>query len=408
MAAAVQRTCSGNRAFWLIFSVRRLAKPGHRGLARPDELLIGQAVPARTMTNQTNPHRPTMGAIAALLVATSTPLAAQNSGMPEPLPVVPAPAAPAPMSGAPAVPPAASPAIESPASKPASTPRTTALPNRAPVNEAPIITTPIAPAPVEDAPGDAAPAAIVAADDTETPEAPARARPSQSEGSAASAQPSAQTAAVRRSSAGDAPDDNVAPAAESEAETLSALPLENTRPLGVRPAVSEESVPASEDNSQNDELLLAGLAGLAGLGLAGGGLILSRRRKRGSGRPEIQPVAGPNMPNGAAAPAGNRAPITMPAVSAKPEPRRDAIERLKGEQLAGAALIERIDYTQKPGYYTASVDQGPTAINPFLTRKYRMRRAHFLDRQLAKHGESRTFGSFAPEARETDRAFEPA
>lgn len=34
-----------------------------------------------------------------------------------------------------------------------------------------------------------------------------------------------------------------------------------------------------------------------------------------------------------------------------------------------------------PGNHSADVDAGPTAANPFLTRKNRLRRAHFLDRQ---------------------------
>jgi hypothetical protein len=158
----------------------------------------------------------------------------------------------------------------------------------------------------------------------------------------------------------------------------------------------------------SDELLLAGLAGLAGLGLAGGGVILSRRRKRRSGKIANQPGTAPTKPMGASAPVVDRAPMTTPVVSATPEPRRDVIAGLKGDQISGTALIDQIDYAKPVGYYAASVDQGPSRINPFLTRKYRMRRAHFLDRQLAKNVESKTFGTFSPTPKATERAFEPA
>lgn len=165
---------------------------------------------------------------------------------------------------------------------------------------------------------------------------------------------------------------------------------------------------ANNDEGMSDELLLAGLVGLAGLGLAGGAVAINRRRKRRPDGTAVRADTTPNKPMGATAMTETRAPITTPAVSAMPEPQREVIVGLKGDQIAGTALIDQIDYAEPAGFYTANVDAGPTRINPFLTRKHRLRRAHFLDRQLEKNAESRSFGTFSRTPKETERVFEPA
>lgn len=338
--------------------------------------------------------------------------------MTEPVPFAPPPAAPAPMGETLVLPPVSIPATSSPATKPvpprSSTPRPTTLPNRATISEDPIVTRSDTPTATTNDPVAADPAATVTRNAVEAPAPTSNTRQSRAESSTAATPSSSETAAARRAqsdraSVEEAPAENFTSASDNrQADTLATPTPANTTPIESRTTAPAEISETADNNGMSDELLLAGLAGLAGLGLAGGGVILSRRRKRRSGKISTQPGTEPTKPMGASAPVESRAPITVPSVSTTPEPRRDVIAGLKGDQISGSALIDQIDYAKPVGYYAASVDQGPTRINPFLTRKYRLRRAHFLDRQLAKNVESETFGTFSPTTKETERAFEPA
>jgi hypothetical protein len=73
----------------------------------------------------------------------------------------------------------------------------------------------------------------------------------------------------------------------------------------------------------------------------------------------------------------------MPAAMEAPRRWRPNESRRVGI-VPGSLLADRIDYSKPAGYYAAIVDDGPTPLNPFLTRQNRLRRAHFLDRQLSR------------------------
>lgn len=154
-------------------------------------------------------------------------------------------------------------------------------------------------------------------------------------------------------------------------------PATNASPVAEVPADIEFAPPQSVDTVESTapvavsdgDGLSAGELGLIGGALAIGGIaaaaLLSRRRRHD---PQLEPIdmlavstAAPPRPVVPASPAVTTAPGAIPIGS-----RRQA--------QSGNRPV---------GRHEAMVDGGPTADNPFLTRKNRLRRARFLDKQEA-------------------------
>lgn len=181
---------------------------------------------------------------------------------------------------------------------------------------------------------------------------------------AATAAPVARTAAPAAVAAPVAAVEAIPPADIEFASAQTALPADATPELD------------SATSAETGNGLGAGELGLIGGALAVGGIaaaaLFARRRRRD---PDAGPVdvfaarhAGPptpQMPQPAAAPAtAPRGPVAPVA--------------------ATTPLAARHPVAASGGYHVRQAEQGPTADNPFLTRKNRMRRAHFLDAQEAK------------------------
>lgn len=192
---------------------------------------------------------------------------------------------------------------------------------------------------------------------------------------------------------------------------VDATPVARDLPVDRDTAAAAEIARTPENEGTSPEWLLAGLAGLAGLGIAGGAAAMIRRRRR---RPDVgdaavTPVPGTPLMAGAPVasptPAATRVPepVKAPAFSAAP-----AVPPRKVDQIAGSSLIDRIDYTKPAGYYAAHVDAGPTPINPFLTRTNRLRRARFLDSQLERRAAREALATPVASPKTRERALEPA
>lgn len=175
-------------------------------------------------------------------------------------------------------------------------------------------------------------------------------------------------AALPVSSVGEA----VAPAAEADIATADAAPVAATSSRSVVPDQEANSFGASE----NDWLYwVGGLAGL--LGLAGAGAALSNRRSRNH-RDEHFADEGHVIVESHEAPSF----AARPAHAAVP--RADA--QFAPPASSGYAAGYKSDSgVWTPGYFESMVDDGPSEVNPFLTRKNRLRRARFLDRQAANN-----------------------
>ncbi|MBC2777208.1 hypothetical protein [Parasphingopyxis marina] len=339
------------------------------------------------MKNKPHPVRPAMAVIATVIAATSTPLVAQDSMFSDPVappPIVAPPElAPAPTTSAP---------VESPAPVQMPTSQVPTTPVIAPARPPVAANRPIPGAPPE---RQAAPAASA---ETATPPEPARTASRQPAREPAAAIPEEQ--AARELTGSKAFD-------ELKAEETAAM--QTVPPLPVQPLPVDEGAAQNADRGIDAEIILAGLAGLLGIGAIGGAIALGRRRK--------SRTAGDDRPPVAAKPLVSREPaLSEPArvepVHAEPEVvaptatrRRRPSESRRVAMAPASSLADRIDYSKPAGYYASTVDDGPTAINPFLTRKYRLRRAHFLDRQLSRAGGQRRE---RPAVRNMVRELEPA
>ena len=143
---------------------------------------------------------------------------------------------------------------------------------------------------------------------------------------------------------------------------------------------SEVVTTASAPVDGSDWGTIGGLAAVGGLTALGiGGLALSRRR-RPLADDDIAPAAFAEDRRLAVATPGF-VPIAAPSFAA----RRSA------EPVAAVRTVEPAA-TSGLGRHMAAAAQGPTAENPFLTERARMRRARFLDKREAMNRET------APEA----------
>ena len=133
--------------------------------------------------------------------------------------------------------------------------------------------------------------------------------------------------------------------------------------------------------------LSAGELGLIGGALAIGGIaaaaLLSRRRRSDPAPEPIDVFAASR-----AAPPPPREPVVTPVatrVAPTPaQPARQPAPAMAATASGGAIPIgRRTPGNVSVGRHEAMIDAGPTADNPFLTRKNRLRRARFLDKQEA-------------------------
>lgn len=341
------------------------------------------AVGAIAMTKKPSPTRPAIAAIAATIAVLSTPAIAQQTA-PAPAPAM----QPAPTVAPPALPANAAPTPRTPAPAPVTT--------RAPVTAAaPNLTLPDVDveAAQQASSENAAPASSAATTDRPVRQAAVQPRQTRSAPATASDTPGAAIAS-----------------ADSPAETERAQPdtetLADAEPLltdeSIAPATIEQ---ASANEGDDDALVLAALAGILGLGAIGGGIALSRRRRDGT---TVTPEPVDFEPEGAVAPRPEpvRTTSAVGATAAAPAPRRASSDAMH-ERLGITPMPAKYAATDRPiGYYESMVDEGPTPENPFLTRRKRLVRARFLDKQVARNAEQRRSSRATPELR--TRELEPA
>ncbi len=321
------------------------------------------------MTYKAHTARPAVTAIAVVLAATATPAMAQST----PQAAEPAPVLTNPVTVAPA--PAAAPApIVSPAPTPTATPRRPVAPVEQPQTAVRLPEI------------DAAPARQATAADASTSSTTTRRQSAQS------------TAEAPRPSTADA--DNALTTADGALAMKSAV---SDKPKGgfdlattdalpaAEPQVEIAAAPANEDGA--GDIAWALLIGAFGITLAGGAIIAVRRR---GGRNEATVSTVPK----------SKPPVT-PVAAAMPDPEEErrrfaetfaAVPEAKPVEThkrksparvgrapvisgsAGARNLAREEILAKPsGYFEEMAEQGPTAENPFLTRKNRMKRAHFYE-----------------------------
>lgn len=111
------------------------------------------------------------------------------------------------------------------------------------------------------------------------------------------------------------------------------------------------TTPATAPDTTADWMLIGGAAGLGLLGMAGGTALAMRRRREAMTPERVDPATAPVAPT--------LTPAPLPAAA---------------PSLAERGIV---------GRHQAAAMVGPTADNPFLTRRARLRHARFLDRQEA-------------------------
>ena len=333
---------------------RRWGRCGHHG--KPLGTSIGGGIGAQAakrvpivagqsltliMTHKTPNIRPAMTAIAAVLALSSTALLAQT-----------APEATPPVTEAPAT------------AVPESAPAATTVPEAAPPATA-----------VE-------PSATIASDPIATTAEPTTTRSSKSTTTRRTvtvARPARAAAPVARAAVA-APDAAPAPAVEAAPVPIVAIPADP-------PAVA--ATPPAQDASIDSNTLLpiAAAAGLGLLGLIGLGVAM-RRRKRRNEEEEFAAVDQTEPAFEAPAPAD---PLFAEYPTA-PRSVEPAPAFILGAAPAAASTSagSSSDCTDAPpGSHVEAACEGPTADNPSLSIKKRLKRAHFFDQRefLAEAGE---------------------
>jgi MYXO-CTERM domain-containing protein len=174
----------------------------------------------------------------------------------------------------------------------------------------------------------------------------------------------------------------VAAPAALPAETVEAAPITVTAGPAAAPAAVIAPPPAKNSSvASSDMLPIAGAAGLGFLGLLGVGLAVRRRRRRN----EEEFAAAEQDELAVDAPAQADPLFDEPAfapLSADPAP-----SLAQGAAVASAPASECADAA--PGSHVEAACEGPTADNPSLSIKKRLKRAHFFDERefLAEAGE---------------------
>lgn len=160
----------------------------------------------------------------------------------------------------------------------------------------------------------------------------------------------------------------------------SEMPLTGPEPEAFEAGpVITASTPDGNSDSLSEWALFGGFVGIGGIAAAAA---LSRRRRP---RPEPEPFtsAVPHEIFPAVAPARAREQVAGTAAA-------PAAVTASVSTLARQPAATRYAGSDTVGRHEAMVDAGPTADNPFLTRRNRLRRARFLDRQEAAAGTARS------------------
>ncbi len=175
----------------------------------------------------------------------------------------------------------------------------------------------------------------------------------------------------------------VAAPAALPAETVEAAPVTVTAGPAAAPAAIITPPPAKNSSvASSDMLPIAGAAGLGFLGLLGVGLAMRRRRRRN----EEEFAAAEQEELAVDAPAQADPLFDEPAFA--PRIADPAPALALGAAVASApAASECVDAA--PGSHVEAACEGPTADNPSLSIKKRLKRAHFFDQRefLAEAGE---------------------
>ncbi len=176
-----------------------------------------------------------------------------------------------------------------------------------------------------------------------------------------------------------------APVAVSIAEpakTVAAAPV----PLGARPAATAPAFaapPPAQDapTASNTMLPIAGAAGLGLLGLIGVGAVMRRRKRRN----EEEIAAAGQVDPAFEAPAQADPLFAEPAFAPHPVEHAPAV----AVAASGSAGSPSDCVEAAPGSHVEAACDGPTADNPSLSIKKRLKRAHFFDQRefLAEAGE---------------------
>jgi hypothetical protein len=168
-----------------------------------------------------------------------------------------------------------------------------------------------------------------------------------------------------------------------EAATASPTPVSEPAPAPVAQMASAPSTmasaPTASTNSQDDALEIAGAAGAAVLLLAGSAFALYRRNRRGDEDEyeayEVAPVMVENEP------------VAMPATATVAPP-------IAAPQQTDGTLPDGFDLSRF-GPHVQAAYRGPTADNPSLSLKTRLKRARFFDMRERRETEA----SHTPTAR---------
>lgn len=189
-------------------------------------------------------------------------------------------------------------------------------------------------------------------------------------------------------------------AEETSAPAVAALPVEDSGAIATPPFIDEPVAPANVTNETvSDDGLSTTELGLIGGAVAIGGILgvaLLNRRRRDPDAPPFDLIAASNAPPPPVP--QPRAEVPPPAVA--PAAATPAAAPVRQPQMQAQTSVPPSigPRSTKPrntavGRHEAMVDDGPTADNPFLTRRNRLRRARFLDKQEQQANESAVGGN---------------
>lgn len=182
---------------------------------------------------------------------------------------------------------------------------------------------------------------------------------------------------------------------ETSAPAATELPVEDASAVATPTFIDEPAapVPVTTDSVSDDGLSTTEL-GLIGGAVAIGGIVgvaLLNRRRRDPDAPPFDVIAASSAPPPPAR--QPRAEVPPPAIAPIAAAATHAAAPVRQPQMQAQTNAPSSigPCSTKPrstavGRHEAMVEDGPTADNPFLTRRNRLRRARFLDKQEQQAG----------------------